>query len=539
MGKYHSGYLALFAAGAALAAQPAMASSHREAPGISKTPKVDGTDWYMFRSYEPGRSGMVTMLANYQGLQVPQGGPSYYTMDPNAVYEMLIDNVGDGNEHLTFQFKFTNQLQNNNQGIALTVGGKTVPISLRAAGPISAANDPNLNESESYTLNVIRGDRRTGTISPVTNANGGGAVFTKPLDNIGNKTVPQYAAYANQFIYNINIPGCGKQGRVFVGQRADAFAFNLGETFDLVNYVPIEGDSAPGNGDGKGFPGGITQSRTNDDIVGKYNVTTLALEVPATCLIGSGNGVIGGWTTASLPQAQLLDPNATYSQESVQGGAYVQVSRLGMPLTNEVVIGLPAKDTFNASYPINDAQFADYVTNPTFPAILNLLFNAAVNKTLGANIPDLAPTNFPRNDLVATFLTGIKTLNQQSVVTPSEMLRLNTQIPPTAQKHQSTFGVVGDDLAGFPNGRRPGDDIIDISLRVVMGRLCYPVPINGKQTDLGLCKPSDASTGNVAYTDGAPISAPDVMNVFPYLNTPIPGSPITAVQAAAAATPNS
>ena len=135
-------YLALFAAAASLVAQPALASSHREAPGISKIPKVDGTDWYMFRSYEPGRNGYVTMLANYQGLQTPGGGPSYYTLDPNAVYEMLIDNDGDGKEDITFQFKFSNVLQNNDQGITLNVGGKTVAIPLRAAGPVSEANDP-------------------------------------------------------------------------------------------------------------------------------------------------------------------------------------------------------------------------------------------------------------------------------------------------------------------------------------------------------------------------------------------------------------
>ena len=206
-----------------------------------------------------------------------------------------------------------------------------------------------------------------------------------------------------------------------------------------MNYIPIEGDSAPGAHDGKGFPGGITQSAANDTIVGKFNVTTLALEVPVECVRGKGNGVIGGWTTASLPQAQLLDPNATYAQESVQGGAYVQVSRLGMPLVNEVVIGLPVKDTFNASEPVNDAQFLDYVTNPTFPAILDKLFNAAVNKTLGTNMPTLAPTNFPRNDLVATFLTGFAGVNQLKTVTPSEMLRLNTAIPPTAQAKAEHF----------------------------------------------------------------------------------------------------
>ena len=196
------------------------------------------------------------------------------------------------------------------------------------------------------------------------------------------------------------------------------------------------------------------------------------------------------------------------------------MSRLGSPLVNELVIGLPDKDAFNASVPSGDGAFLNYVTNPTFPAILDLLFRSAVGSST-----TIAPTNFPRNDLVATFLTGVATLNQMKTVTPSEMIRLNTAINPTPQGSQSTFGVVGNDLAGYPNGRRPGDDTVDITLRVAMGRLCYPVPIAGTQTALGLCQPSDAPTGMVAFTDGAPIHDTDVQNAFPYLNAPIPGSP--------------
>ena len=180
---------------------------------------------------------------------------------------------------------------------------------------------------------------------------------------------------------------------------------------------------------------------------------------------------------------------------------------------------------FNAVKPTADAALADYVTNPTFPAILDALFRAPVNATLGTSFTNLAPTNFPRNDLVATFLTGIATLNQLSQVKASEMQRLNTAVMPTPQAAQSPFGVVGNDLAGFPNGRRPGDDAVDIVLRVAMGRLCYPVPIAGHPTDLGLCHPSDAPTGMVAFTDGAPSSAINILNAFPYLNPPLRGSP--------------
>jgi len=208
------------------------------------------------------------------------------------------------------------------------------------------------------------------------------------------------------------------------------------------------------------------------------------------------------------------------------GGAYVQVSRLSAPLVNELVIGMKDKDKFNGSKPRNDGQFADYVTNPTLPAILNLLFRGPVNQTLNANIADLAPTNFPRGDLVAAFLTGVRGVNQQSRVTPSEMMRLNTAINPTPLARQSTFGVAGDDLAGFPNGRRPGDDVVDIELRVAMGRLCHPVPVNGVMTDLGLCRPADAAVGTVPFTDGAPISARDpvLLPTFPYLGDPLPGA---------------
>ena len=511
---------------------PALASSHREAPNITKYPKVDNTDLYMFRSYESGRESTVTIIANFYPDQSPGSGPNYFTMDPNAVYEIHIDNDGDAVEDLTYSFRFTNALKDGT-GIALDIGGKNVTIPLRAIGPITAADDPDLNERETYTLTQITGNRRGGTRGNITATSGGGASFVKPIDNICNKTLPDYAAYANSFIYNVSIPNCSGGGRVFAGQREEAFAINLGPTFDLVNYIPIEGASAPFANNTGGFPGGIRQSRNNDDLVGKRNVTSLALEIPIACLIGSGNRVIGAWSTASLPQAKILDPSPTYERPSYHGGAYVQVSRLGMPLVNEVVIGLNRKDLFNAAKPTQDGALADFVTHPTFPAILDVLFRGPVNATLNTNIANLAPNNFPRNDLVATFLTGIKTLNQQSKVTASEMLRLNTDIAPTGRAAQKNLGVVADDLAGFPNGRRPGDDVTDIVLRVAMGRLCHPVPINGTQTDLGLCTPANAPVGTVAFTDGAPISARDLQGVFPYLNTPIPGSPRSVRDAAA------
>jgi Domain of unknown function (DUF4331) len=508
----------------------ALGSSHREAPYITGFPKVDSTDFYIFNSYEPGREGYVTLIANYLPLQDPYGGPNYFALDEFALYEIHIDNDGDAKENLSFQFRFDNRLANNNSGIKLNVGPqgntKAVAVPLKNVAPISAQDTSGLNFRESYSLSVVRGDRRKGQRSAVTNAANGSGTFGKPYDYIGTKTFgppSAYDAYARTFMYDINVPGCSGAGRVFVGQRDESFAVNLGQVFDLVNLVPVDGDSVPGSGDGAGFPGGITQDPAND-IISDANITTFALELPKACLVGNGNGVIGGWTSASLRQARILNPRATFARPEVNGGPFTQVSRLSTPLVNELVIGIPDKDRFSSSEPKDDGQFATYVTNPTLPALLDVLFRDAVNGTLGTNIPNLAPSNFPRTDLVTAFLTGFPGVNQLKQVTPSEMTRLNTAIPATPADQQSTFGVAGGDLAGFPNGRRPGDDVVDIALRVVMGRLCHPIPVNGQPTNLGLCTPANAPVGTAAFTDGAPISSADFDNQFPYLRTPIAGA---------------
>ncbi len=502
---------------AALVTTAATGSSHREAPGITEQPKVDATDFYMFRSYEPGREDYVTFIANYIPLQAPYGGPNYFTMDPNAIYEIHIDNDGDAVEDLTFQFDFTNELAMDGAGIALQIGDATVAIPLRTAGQITgAASDP-LNEIESYSVTLIEGDRRSGERSAIVGA-GGATTFAKPIDYIGEKTLPDYEGYANSMIHNVTIPGCNAGGKVFVGQRAEAFAVNLGAIFDLVNLVPLEGS--------------ISNDRSNDDLVGKFNVTSLALEVPISCVSGDGNGVIGAWTTASLPQGEVEDPSPTYGATSVYGGAFVQQSRLSNPLVNEVVIGLPDKDLFNAAEPTQDGALAKYVTNPTLPALVDILFRDALGAT-----DNIAPSNLPRQDLVTAFLTGFPGFNQMATVTPSEMMRLNTGVPATPRAQQNPYGVIAEDLAGFPNGRRPGDDTVDIALRVMMGALCHPVPLGAElgvagaveDTDsdlinLGLCAPEDAPVGNAPFIDGAPISAAELQNRFPYLNTPLPGA---------------
>jgi len=507
---------------AVISSSSAFSASHREAPFVSTMPKVDSTDFYMFRSYESGRDAFITLIANYQPLQDPFGGPNYFSMDSNAVYQIHIDNTGDAIEDITFSFDFSNALANSGMGITLPIDGVDVAVPLKHVGPLSAADDSSLGFNESYSVDIISGDRRTGTAEAISNSADASTSFTKPYDNTGDKTFADYAAYADQYIYNVDIPGCTETGaRMFVGQRKESFAVNLGEVFDLVNFVPIDNDFVAA---------GISQDAANNDLAGK-NITSIALEVPISC-INNGNDTVAAWTTASIPQARILNPNASFDKPSISGGALVQVSRLGNPLVNEVVIGVKDKDLFSVSEPKNDGtNFLTYVTNPTLPSLLNILFLDAVN-TLGlGTFTNLAPTNFPRNDLVATFLTGFSVLNADG--STAEMMRLNTTIAPTAAGSQNSLGVVAGDLAGFPNGRRPGDDVTDVALRAVMGVLCHPIAVDldasgtaGDAGDnLGLCAPADASTGTVPYTDGAPSSDADFNTVFPYLKTPLAGSP--------------
>jgi hypothetical protein len=492
----------------------ALASSHREAPFITSRPKVDGTDFYMFNSYEAGRTGFVTLIANYQPFENPQGGPNYYTMDPNALYEIHIDNNGDGVEDLTFQFRFTT----TTSGLAVMAGSKSIPVPLANIGPFTYTNATDQNVAETYTLTLVRGNARTGTVQPIVDAQTGGTTFAKPYDNIGAKSFPNYLAYVAPFVRSITIPGCSTPGRVFVGQRQDGFVVNLGETFDLVNIkYPVE----------ELAPAGTNARQLAPNSLAGYNVTSIALEVPTTCLTSGTDPVIGGWTTASLRQAEVLNPQPQSSKStasvgpvstptgpSVEGGAWNQVSRLGMPLVNEIIIGLPDKDRFNASQPTNDGQFADYVTNPSLPVLLQALFGAA-----GV----LAPNVYPRTDLEAAFLTGIKGLNQPVSVTPAEELRLNTSTAVTPIATQNDLGVIGGDLSGFPNGRRPIDDVVTIELRVAMGILLSPFDGSASDPD-----PASDASRQLHYTDGAEPVASNYLPAFPYLNTPLAGSPTSA-----------
>jgi hypothetical protein len=458
------------------------ASSHREAPFIGGMPRLDGTDVYAFRSYEPGRAGFVTLIANYIPFQDPQGGPNFYPLDTNAYYDIDVFTTGDAVTRYTFEFKFENVKKN----LAVQAGNRSVAVPVINTGPVDK-DGKTLNVSQTYTVLVSHGTRQL-----AENASLGGTTFFKPADNIGQKSIPDYAAYADNFIYDISIPGCPTPGRVFVGQRKEGFVVNVGEIFDLVNLNPV------------GPRDGVANDLTHK------NITSLALELPISCITTRRDPVIG----------------VVSSTKTRQGDTYTQLSRLGNPLVNEAVIGLPDKDKFNGSYPQNDAEFLTYVTNPTLPVLLNTLFGDA------AKIPET-----PRNDLVATFLTGIKGINQPLTVKPAEMLRLNTSTPPTPPAQQNDLGVIGGDLAGFPNGRRPYDDVTDIELRALEGALCGVAGKCGTQT-------TDPNKGT-AYTDGARAAGPDAahlrvtgkvsaldtyLDVFPYLNTPLPGSPSGAAE---------
>jgi hypothetical protein len=465
-----------------LAVSPAVeASSHREAPFITTTPRVDGTDFYMFRSYEAGREGYVTLIANYLPLQDAYGGPNYFDLEAEAIYEIHIDNDGDAREDVTFRFNFDDVVAD----LKVPAGDQMVSVPLKNIGGIGpgAAGTDALNVRQTYSIDMIHGNRRSGRRQSITSP-GGDTRFRKPADYIGTKSIPDYEAYARDHIYEVTFPGCGT-GRAFVGQRREGFAVNLGPVFDLVNLNPL------------GAPDAVPNP------IGNQNITSLALEVPVSCLARSNEPVIGGWTTASLRQARILNPRPDFARKrpaSISGGAWTQISRLGMPLVNEVVIGLPDKDRFNASHPRDDAQFATYVTNPTLPELLEILFNGVA----------VAPNLFPREDLVAAFLTGVEGLNQPAGVRPAEMLRLNTSTAPKDAASQNTLGVLGGDTSGFPNGRRPGDDVVDIELRVAMGALIPDATV--------------APNNMAPLTDGTPVSAADFDTQFPYLRSPLPGA---------------
>lgn len=519
-----------------LCASGATASSHREAPNITELPKVDNTDVYFFRSYEPGREDFVTVVSNFIPLQDSYGGPNYFTFDEAALYEIHFDNDGDAVEDLTFQFRFDNE----SRGISVDAGGVDQELAIiQGVGTVGEGGDiadtDTLGVLETYEITLVEGDRRRGRSSAVTRTDGS-RTFIKPLDYIGTRTLPDYNAYANGHIFDIDVPGCSTPGRVFVGQRREVFFVNLGQVFDLLNTGSIDPDGT-GNRFGPGAGGTapvafppvsapVTASEANanvgQNVIDDSNTTSIIMELPIDCLTNGDDPVIGTWSTASLPRARILLSDrliARRENPDIQAGRFVQVSRLGSPLVNELVIGLNDKDTFNASEPVDDPQFLSYVVNPSFPEVVEQLFGPSGS---ALQVPDIqAPNVFPRDDLVAIFLTGANVpgvLTNQSATfsAPGEMLRLDTSILPLPLDQQNQLGVLGGDAGGYPNGRRPADDVVDIVTRTAMGAV-----LGALGTD-----PALIPAAGIEFTDGSRVPATDstyFLPAFPYLAMPLAG----------------
>ena len=382
---------------------PGRASSHREAPLISSDPQADTTDVYAFVS--PDAPDSVTLISSWIPFEDPAGGPNFYRFGDNVLYELKVDNNGDAVEDITYQFRFTSQTRNPNTFLYNT-------------GPITTGMaDPNRNLYQTYTVTRLEGSRVAFTTAPMLTM----------YDNVGRASTPDYGGRGSG-IYAFP-QSDGTAANVFAGQTDDPFFLDL-RVFDLLY--------------------GANLSEAGTDTLAGFNVHSIALRVPKSSL-RAGSPIIGVWATASRPATTTR----TAGSES-SSGSFVQVSRLGMPLVNEVVVPVGQKDKWNGSKPADDGQFLSYVTDPEVPKLLEAIYGLRAPAT-------------PRNDLVQVFLTGVPNLNQPAGVKASEMLRLNMDVAPTSSPNR--LGVLANDLAGFPNGRRLTDDVIDITLRAAAGVL--------------------------------------------------------------------
>jgi uncharacterized protein DUF4331 len=459
-----------------------LASSHREAPLIVADPLADNTDTYAFRSTEPGRNGFVTLIANWIPFQEPSGGPHFYKFDDTVLYEIYVDNTGDGIEDVTYQFRFKTTFTNGDSVLGMAAPNQAVAGTGGIEPLITSLDDPDYNEPQTYS--VTRIDRRTGRRVVLASQ------LVAPPNNIGERTTPNYeAALAQPAIYSLP-----NGGRVFAGQRDEGFYIDVGGAFDTLKLKSIAAT------------GGI-------DSTAGFNVSTIAIEVPIQELTRSGNvpsgptaadAVIGVWAVSSRQKISVLrsDPSDN-DQDDLTVGPFQQVSRLGSPLVNELVIPLKLKDKFNRSTPANDSQFASFVVNPQLAQLLSAVFGITV------------PTA-PRNDLVAIFATGIPVNpvtgpNYTTFLSdgrPHEMLRLNVAIPPSSSP--SRLGLLGGDVAGFPNGRRVFDDVTDIALRAVAGGTPFT--------------PATNISPNNTLGDGVANNDVPFLTRFPYLATPQSGN---------------
>ena len=444
----------------------ASASSHREAPLISDDPTADNTDLYAFVS--PDAPTTVTIVANYIPFEDPAGGPNYYRFDPTVQYDINVDNDGDAKEDVIYRFEFKTSVSNPNTFLYNT-------------GQVTSPTDPDLNVKQSYTLTrLVRKGNGNSFTSTVLGTN-----LPVAPPNIGPRSNPEpYDPYQG-------VVSLDSQHKVFAGPRDDPFFVDLGSIFDLGALRPFN-------------MAHLIPLATEDgqDGVQNYNVHSIALQVPKTDLlkVPAANGTIGIYANASRPKIRILRTDGTADAR----GPEVQVSRLGNPLVNEVLIPLGKKDMWNASDPSNDAQFADRYTSPEFAGLVNLLY---------PTLPDTPTTG--RSDLVAVLLTGVPGLNFTGN-TKADLLRLNTGIAPAASP--SPLGALAGDFQGFPNGRRLADDVTDIEVRAIA---CGYGPILGAPppAGLGLC---DLSPNDVVG-DGVDANENTFLAHFPYVAAPNQG----------------
>ncbi|WP_020388739.1 DUF4331 domain-containing protein [Kribbella catacumbae] len=449
-------------------------SSHREAPEISKDPVADNTDVYAFVS--PDRPDTVTLIANFIPFQSPQGGPNFYEFGDDVLYGIHVSNRGDARADVSYLFRFRTRIRNQNTFLYNT-------------GPIGSIGDPNWNRPQLYSVTkVTRGDDEPQVL--------GAGLLTPPV-NIGPRSTPDYARFTPQATHHLS----GGR-RVFAGQRAEGFFVDLGSIFDLGTLRPFQHLHLIPSAAAVGVNG--TQG---------LNVHTIAIQVPRRELTRDGQtptdvlspkSVIGVWATASRHKSRIFDAKKGRTSGH---GPFQQVSRLGNPLFNEVIVPMASKDRWNSLPPYTDSEFAKYVTKPELAGLLPVLYPGV--------FPNLAAYTKPRADLAAILLTGIPSgvvPGFQNFTGPvqADMLRLNLAVPPATTPHP--LGLVAGDAAGFPNGRRVFDDVVTVELRAVAG-LTIP-----------LVDPSFTPDGAAsAIKDGTSNTNAPYLAHFPYLGTPAGG----------------
>jgi Domain of unknown function (DUF4331) len=426
------------------------ASSHREAPLISQDPVADNTDTYAFVS--PDQPDTVTLVANWIPLELPAGGPNFSSFGDDVLYKVNVDNDGDAEPDVVYEWRFKTTVGNENTFLYNT-------------GPVESIGDETLNVKQTYTLTKVDGGKREVLLenAPVAPA------------NVGPRSMPNYDALAAEAV--VEVPGGGQS---FAGPRDDPFFVDLGSVFDLAGLRPLNSAHAVPLPDEPGVDG-----------LAGFNVHSVVLQVPTSELV-DGDPTIGVWSTTDRFTTKVFGGGTVKDK-----GKFTQVSRLGLPLVNEVVAPLGAKDLFNASKPVDDAQFLAAVQDPEVAGLIPKLYP-------GVTVPPA-----PRDDLVAIFLTGIPDVNQPKKGTPSEMIRLNTSIPPTAIGQQDRLGLLAGQNDGFPNGRRLVDDVTDIELRALAGGTPFTADFN--------------KAPNNALTDGVDANDVAFLEVFPYLAVPHQG----------------